>query len=52
MARLIRLLIAFLSTEYGRYPAAMMGYVPSDSLVDKQGMIAQEIILCGRFRQT
>ena len=26
--------------EYGRYPAVMIGYAPSHSFVDKQGMIA------------
>jgi hypothetical protein len=42
MVQFNALIDRFLSIEYGRYPAAMISYAPSDSLVDKQGMIAQE----------
>jgi hypothetical protein len=40
---LIDRMFCFFCIEYGRYPAAMISYAPSDSLVDKQGKIAKKI---------
>jgi hypothetical protein len=36
---------SLLSIEYGRYSAAIISYAPSDSLIDKQDMTAQEFTL-------